>query len=159
MAQASSGPSTPIPNSQFNRRLACKKTILSRREHRLSHPAVDASAAPDPRSRRPTPRIAARGGSEHFGLKTPAKWRSTLIHDPRQASHVSPTSRKKAADTPPYSTPRTVLWDNGLTQRIRGRPGFDVGIKAEPCIPRGRAPRKYNCKHIVANDENYALAA
>ena len=28
MAQASSGPSTPIPNSQFNQRLACKKLFF-----------------------------------------------------------------------------------------------------------------------------------
>jgi hypothetical protein len=32
------------------------------------------------------------------------------------------------------------MWEN--THRIRGRPGFDVGIEAAQGMPRTRSPRK-----------------
>ena len=43
--------------------------------------------------------------------------------------------------------------------RNRGRPGFDVGCKAMQGIPRASDLVNPSGNLIVANDDNYALAA
>ena len=46
-----------------------------------------------------------------------------------------------------------------LLHRLRGRPGFDVGYKAARGIPRTSHLVNPTGNAIVANDDNYALAA
>jgi hypothetical protein len=45
------------------------------------------------------------------------------------------------------------------TVAFLGATGFDVGRETFRCMPRCRLPRETICKSIVANDDNYALAA
>ena len=46
-----------------------------------------------------------------------------------------------------------------VLHRLRGRPGFDVGYKAARGIPRTSYLVNPTGNAIVANDDNYALAA